>query len=99
METLKLDLDQLNDTIRVYNTSITDLKASFSEMEKAVNTLKNSGWKSPAATAFFQLFDTSWKKNMERQLKIMGHLKSCLDGAKTDYQAVYEKVHTLGRNL
>jgi len=99
METLKVDLTQLRQTIVVYETATDDLQTSFNELETAMNTLKNSGWKSGASTKYFSTYDTSWKKNMERQLKIMKHLKSCLGAAEIEYQALYNQVNTLGKNL
>ncbi|SEW13223.1 WXG100 family type VII secretion target [[Clostridium] fimetarium] len=99
METLKVDLTQLRQTIVVYETATDDLQTSFNELETAMNTLKNSGWKSGASTKYFSTYDTSWKNNMERQLKIINHLKSCLGVAEVEYQTLYNQVNSIGKNL
>lgn len=36
---------------------------------------------------------------MKRQEAILEHLKNCLEEAKTEYENVYGKVHTLGQNI
>ena len=36
---------------------------------------------------------------MIRQQEILEHLKSCLEYARTEYEAVYGKVNTLGQNI
>ena len=99
MEKLEIDITQLDSTIKVYQTEITNFENMEKELEKAINTLKVSGWMSGASTQYFTKYDTSWKKNMERHILIIKHLHSCLDNAKKEYEALYLKVHTLGDNI
>lgn len=99
MDSLTIDLSQLKTTIKTYDKAITDFQNSFDNLDKAIDTLKNSGWQSGASTQYFSLYDSSWKANMQRHLQIMQHLKSCLDNAEEEYVVLYEWVHKLGQNL
>ena len=99
MENLRIDLTQLQTTIQTYQTSITELRTASQNLDAAINILRNSDWKSGASTQYFAKYDDSWKQNMDRQLKILEHLKDCLDEAKTEYQGLYNQVHTLGQNI
>ena len=96
---IRVDLTQLGDTIKVYSTAITEIQTAFDDLDSAINTLKSTDWKSGASKQYFATYDDSWKQNMKRQEAILEHLKNCLEEAKTAYENVYGKVHTLGQNI
>ena len=96
---IKVDLTQLGETIKVYDTAVNDIKTAFSDLDSAINTLKSTDWKSGASRQYFSTYDDSWKQNMLSQQEILEHLKSCLEYARTEYEAVYGKVNTLGQNI
>lgn len=99
MENLEIDLDELQSAITTYSTAISDFEGAMNKMETAMTFLKNSGWQSGASTAYFSNYDTSWKENMKKHLETIKYLKSCLDYAKSQYSELYQKVHTIGKNL
>ncbi|HHW47062.1 MAG TPA: WXG100 family type VII secretion target [Clostridiaceae bacterium] len=96
---LKIDFDQLNDTIKDYEKSIDEFETLVNTLTASVDALKNSGWKSAASDAFFKTFDETWKKNIEMHIKILIHLKECLNYAKTEYETLYNSIPSIGNSL
>ena len=96
---IRVDLTQLDETIKAYDTAVTDIKTAFDNLDSAISTLRSTDWKSGASTQYFSTYDDSWKQNMIRQQEILEHLKSCLEYARTEYEAVYGKVSSLGQNI
>ena len=39
---IKVDLTQLGETIKVYDTAVNDIKTAFSDLDSAINTLKST---------------------------------------------------------
>lgn len=96
---LKVDLEQLSETITMYDKSYNDFESLIKTLSASVDALQNTGWKSAASEAFFSTFDETWKKNMEMHLKIIKHLKECLVNAKNEYEALYESIPSIGNTL
>ena len=99
MAKLKIDIDILQDTITAYQTAIDDIEGAVGDAEDAVDTLRTASWKSGASDAFFENFDSNWKKNIEDRIQIIKHLKGCLEEAKKEYDAVYTEATQLGNSL
>ena len=89
---IKINLDKLSTAINNYNEIITDFEDAVKNTEKAISSLKTSGWKSGASTAYFLTYEDTWKKNMNKRIKIIKHLRDCLKKAQTEYTAVYDEM-------
>lgn len=89
---IKINLDKLSSAINSYDEIITEFEEAVSNTEKAINSLKTSGWKSGASSAYFLTYEDTWKKNMNKRIKIIKHLRDCLKKANTEYTAVYEEM-------
>ena len=96
---INVDLDQLQDTWKVYKSEVTNLKACMRKLDSAIGDLKSADWISDAATAYFNNYDTAWKENMQRQTDILEHLRDCLETADSEYQNIYDAVGRLGSRL
>ena len=96
---IKVDLDELKSAITSYDEIIVAFEQSVKDTEKAINSLKSSGWKSGASTAYFLAYEDTWKKNMEKRLSIIKHLRSCLKKADKEYNALYEEMQELDNGL
>lgn len=94
-----IDLDKLSAAVSRYDDIIAEFEESVRATEQAISLLKNSAWKSAASTAYFLQYDDGWKKNMDRRLKIIRHLKDCLVLAQTEYDAVYQEMDGLDSDL
>jgi WXG100 family type VII secretion target len=99
MAKLKIDLDQLQQTILDYNKSIDDFTKMKDNLDKVIKELKNSGWVSGASTQYFSTYEDTWKANMDMHIKILAHLEVCLTKAKTDYDGLYADIPNLGSDL
>jgi WXG100 family type VII secretion target len=99
MDKLMIDLNQLQETINDYKTSIEDFKQMKDNLDNAIEELKTSGWVSGASTQYFTTYEDTWKTNMDMHMKILIHLKDCLTKAKIDYDALYEVIPSLGADL
>lgn len=96
---ISIDLDKLASAISSYDDIISEFEDALKSTEKAINSLKTCGWKSNASSAYFMTYDDAWKKNMNKRLKIIKHLRDCLMKAQTEYTAVYEEMENLDKPL
>lgn len=99
MAVFKVDTDTLQDTINTYRTVIDDIEKAIKDAEQAIGVLKGSGWKTNASQAFFDNFDSSWKTGINNRVKVVKHLKSCLEDAKKDYDNLYTAASQVGNSL
>ena len=95
----KVDTDILQDTIVTYRTAISDIENAIKEADRAIIALKESGWKTSASREFFNNFDSNWKKAINDRLKILRHLKECLEDAKNDYDGLFSSASQIGNSL
>lgn len=96
---ISIDLDKLSAAISSYDDIINEFEEALKNTEKAIHSLKSSGWKSNASIAYFLTYDEVWKKNMNKRLKIIKHLQDCLKKAQIEYNAVYEEMEQLDTPL
>jgi len=99
MAKLKVNLDVLEETIRVYSQEIDNLRDARRGVQKALNTLKHSGWDSNAGQRWFALLDDEWLENFNFQIRVFGHLRDDLEIAQNEYQDVYDEQQRLERSL
>lgn len=96
---ITIDLDKLSSAITSYDEIISSFEQAVKDTEKAISSLKTSGWKSGASTAYFLTYEDTWKKNMKKRIKIIKHLRDCLKKAQKEYTAVYEEMQQLDSAL
>ncbi len=99
MARFRVNTDTLQDTINAYQTAISNIEKAIKDAEQAIDTLKTSGWKTNASKAFFENFDSIWKTNINNRVKVIKHLKSCLQDAKTDYEGLCSEASLLGNSI
>lgn len=99
MAKFKIDTDILQTTISTYATIIEDIQNAIKDAEQAIDVLKTSGWKTNASKAFFDNFDSSWKKGVNDRVKVVKHLKECLEEAKKDYDGLCSEASKLDSAL
>ena len=58
--------------------------------DEAMETLRSSGWNTPASKAFFEKYNMDWKPQFEANLAYLSHLYDCLKLASEKYWAAYE---------
>lgn len=96
---IEIDIDKLSNAISQYDSIITEFENAVKNTERAMNSLKSSGWKSGASTQYFLTYEDTWKKNMQKRIKIIKHLRSCLSKAQKEYTEIYNAADTLDKAL
>lgn len=93
---LKIDFEALDNAITNYESAVQDFRCLISSLDKTIDTLRNSGWKSSAATKFFETYDGNWRVNMEKHILVIEHLKVCLEHARTNYEKLADEASYIG---
>jgi WXG100 family type VII secretion target len=92
---IEIDLNKLTHAQTAYTRVATDLNSSIRGLDSALEMLKNSGWSSEASNAFFMHYDSSWKENMNKRVRMLEHVKSCLQKAQSEYTAIYNELNSV----
>lgn len=96
---LKVNFNELNATIANYEQAINEFESMKRGLENSINILRDSKWKSLSSKTYFESFDNTFSKNMDMHIKVLKHLKSCLEEAQKEYNEIYETIPTLGKYL
>lgn len=77
-----------------------DLRTTVKDLEDLLKGLKDSGWTTPAGTAFFDMTNTNWSDNIEKYASLLETLQSILVSAANDYEAlVRDSIETTKLNI
>lgn len=87
---VKVNLDVLDNAKRVYDESIETLESTVKSLSETIEELRTKEWKSNGADAFFENYDDSWKKEFEKHISYLKHLRDCLATAKTTFHEKYD---------
>lgn len=87
---VKVNLDVLDNTKRVYDEAIESLTKAMCQLENTIEDLRTKDWKSNGADTFFQNYDGEWKKSLNDHLSYLKHLRDCLAKAQTSFREKYE---------
>lgn len=87
MAKLQFDLDRLGSMRDAISNNTTSLKMQNDSLKKKMETLK-SQWNTPAGKKFFEEQDLDWNKSVDAYLAVMEDLKTMIDEAISQYEAV-----------
>ncbi len=87
---VKVNLDLLDNAKKVYDESIETLESTVKTLSKAIDELRTKAWKTNGADAFFENYDDSWKKDLDKHISYLKHLRDCLATAKTAFHERYD---------
>ena len=65
-----------------------ELRNIASDLDKCLITLKESGWTTPAGTAFCKMIDTNWKENIEKYAALLDTLDEILNKSAEEYNSL-----------
>lgn len=85
---LAFDTGILRKAAGEYKQVATDLRTMSSKLDKLLQGLKDSGWTTPAGTAFYEMTNTNWKKNIEKYASLLDTLNSILIKASGEYEGL-----------
>lgn len=82
---LAFDTTILRDYGNRYGQIANDLRNMSSKLDDCLRELKDSGWTTPAGTAFHKMAQTNWEENIEKYADLLDTLKDVLDQASKKY--------------
>lgn len=62
-----------------------ELRTMAGNLDDLILNLKDSGWTTPAGTAFYEMTNTNWSKNIEKYAALLETLETILNEAADDY--------------
>jgi WXG100 family type VII secretion target len=73
-----------------YGNIAGDLRAMSDKLEACLKELTDSGWTSPAGTAFHKMVNTNWRDNIEKYAALLDTLNSILQNAALQYESLVD---------
>lgn len=71
-----------------YANSASELRNLASQLDDCLKELSESGWTTPAGSAFQKMVQTNWEENIERYADLLDTLKNILDQAANKYDGL-----------
>jgi WXG100 family type VII secretion target len=85
---LAFDTAVLRQAAQDYGQVAADLRKMCKELDALITNLKNSGWTTPAGTAFYEMTEVNWQGNIEKYASLLDTLQNILNKAASDYDAL-----------
>lgn len=85
---LAFDTGELRTYAGKYNEIAVDLREMVKKLNTCLNELKNSGWTTPAGSAFQKMSETNWEKEIEKYASLLETLSSILTEAAGQYDGL-----------
>ena len=85
---LAVDPGVLRQAANDYGKIADELRKMSTDLDDLILKLKNSGWTTPAGTAFYEMTETNWAKNIEKYASLLDTLESILKDAADDYDSL-----------
>lgn len=71
-----------------YQKIAVDLRNMAEKLDSLLATLKDSGWTTPAGTAFYNMTNTNWEKNIKKYADLLDTLKDILIKTAMEYETL-----------
>lgn len=71
-----------------YGDIANELRVMAQKLDKCLLELEQSGWTTPAGSAFHQMVQTSWEENIEKYADLLDTLKVILKQASKEYDSL-----------
>lgn len=85
---LAFDTTVLRDYGNRYAEIAKSLRSMSSKLDDCLQELEDSGWTTPAGTAFHKMAQTNWEDNIEKYADLLDTLKDILDQASKKYDSL-----------
>lgn len=97
---LAFDTGVLRKAAGEYKQVAADLKDMASRLDSLLFSLKEDGWTTPAGTAFYEMTNVNWEKNIEKYVSLLETLNGILINAAEEYDAlVIDHIQATNVNL
>ncbi len=87
---VKVNLDVIDNAKKVYDESIETLELTVKTLSTSIEELRTKAWKTNGSDAFFENYDNFWKKDFEKHISYLKHLRDCLAIAKTAFHERFD---------
>lgn len=78
----------MRDKAAKYGSIAEDLRDMATKLDDLLTELKDTGWTTPAGTAFQKLVDANWKQNIEKYANLLDTLQQILEDAAGKYESL-----------
>lgn len=95
MKDLEVNLDVMQETIRKYDSLITELKETRETLRNHIAELREEAWVSQAGTVFQEKFSAQWSQDLDKYIASLEHLKENLVIACQEYGELEEKARKI----
>lgn len=85
---LAFDTGVLKKAAREYQKTSDELRQMAEELDRLLAQLKESGWTTPAGTAFYEMTQANWRKNIEKYAALLETLNDILIKASEEYEGL-----------
>lgn len=85
---LAFDTGVLRRAAHEYKKIATDLRNMSDKLDSLLSQLKDNGWTTPAGSAFYEMTNTNWKKNIEKYASLLDTLNDILEKASSEYEGL-----------
>lgn len=82
---LAFDTDVFRKAAGEYRDISAELRKMAAKLDGMLTELSQSGWTTPAGSAFQKMADTNWEKNIERYAAMLDNLSDILIRASAEY--------------
>lgn len=85
---LAFDTEALRTAAGQYQDVANQLRNMAKELDSLIIHMKDSGWTTPAGSAFYEMTQTNWSENIEKYAQLLDTLTNILKNAATEYEAL-----------
>lgn len=85
---LAFDTGVLRQAAGDYGKIATELRKMSTDLDTLILKLRDSGWTTPAGTAFYEMTETNWSKNIEKYAALLDTLEEILKDAAEAYDSL-----------
>ncbi len=83
---LAFDTSILRKAAGEYKQVAAELRSMSKKLDLLLSAMKDSGWTTPAGTAFYAMTNTNWEKNIEKYASLLDTLNGILIKAAGEYE-------------
>lgn len=97
---LAFDTGVLKKAAKEYAGIAKDLRTMAQKLDSLLQQLEDSGWTTPAGSAFHEMTSTNWQQNIEKYAGLLETLDSILQKAADEYDDLVDNhINTTKVNL
>jgi len=85
---LAFDTQLFRDKGKEYKDVADELRDMAEKLDKLLTDLKDTGWTTPAGSAFHDLVNTNWADNIEKYASLLETLQTILEQSANEYDGL-----------